>query len=641
MKIPYSHIVKNIKQNVSIDHLSNKLFQLGHEHEIENDIFDMEFTPNRGDCLSLRGLLRDLAAFYDIENDLDLYQDNIEDLEINFKNLSKKACPKISFLMIEIDSKIKEYNDELKEYFKDLSLKRNNFFTDISNYVSYELGQPTHCYDLEKISLDISFELTNEKINFNTLFDKTLTLDGNKNAVFKSNNKIINMAGIMGSKETACSENTKSVLIECAFFDPEIIMGKSVKYDIQSEAAHKFERRVDPLCQEKALRRFIKIVSNHASIKQLKFFSEDNLNFIPNNIDYSHDRINSILGFNLDKDVHNSILKKLGFEFENNIVVVPSFRGDIISLNDLSEEIARVIGYDNINKEKLIIKSNKKIVHNKEKHIKNSLINKGFYEVINSPFVQDGNLQSVKLDNPLDSNKEYLRSNLKDSLLNNLLYNERRQKESIKLFEISKLYKTSKNKNLKNDTIEKKCLGVIASGRIGNNYKDFSKKISVEYLLGELDDLISNNSCKPEIISRSNLDTKIKSDIVYIAIDLDDISIDLNFIEESESKFKPVLYKQISEYPSSYRDLSYSVRDLRDFEKLQQIIFSYTHATLKNVFVFDYYENRNADEIKIGFRFVFQSNEKTLTDIEIEKVLDAIISETLQLKSVEIPGLVR
>ena len=145
MKIAYQHILKFMEDKPDIKDLSMKLFQLGHEHEIENSIFDFEFTPNRGDCLSLHGLVRDLNVFYRTNLDIHTYDENIPPLNLNFINQVEEQCPQISFLNIEIDGKISKYKDYLEDYFNDLKINKNNFFTDISNYIAYELGQPTHC----------------------------------------------------------------------------------------------------------------------------------------------------------------------------------------------------------------------------------------------------------------------------------------------------------------------------------------------------------------------------------------------------------------------------------------------------------------------------------------------------------------
>ena len=183
MKIAYKHLLDHISPQVSTDDLSDKLFQLGHEHEIQDEIFDIEFTPNRGDCLSLKGLLQDLNVFYDIKFNVEKYEKEIPSLNINFVNNAKNDCKCISFLKIEIDGNIKKYNDKLDDYFSLFDVNKKNFFTDISNYLSYEMGQPTHCYDYNKIDDPITLEESSVSCNFNTLLDKEITLT-KKNLVF-------------------------------------------------------------------------------------------------------------------------------------------------------------------------------------------------------------------------------------------------------------------------------------------------------------------------------------------------------------------------------------------------------------------------------------------------------------------------
>ena len=176
MKIAYSHLVQHIEENPSIENLSDNLFQLGHEHTIEDGIFDMEFTPNRGDCLSINGLLRDLAVFYTVNLNQEIYNQKLNELFIDFENLSNDICPKISFLKIDIDKVPAAYKGSLDNYFSDLTLNKNNFFTDISNYLSYETGQPTHCYDAKKINGKLVFHEIERDIEFETLLDKKITL---------------------------------------------------------------------------------------------------------------------------------------------------------------------------------------------------------------------------------------------------------------------------------------------------------------------------------------------------------------------------------------------------------------------------------------------------------------------------------
>ena len=433
-------MVEHIQEKPSIQKLSENLFQLGHEHEIEGDIFDMEFTPNRGDCLSLNGLLRDLAVFYTINSNQKIYTKEIDQLSIDFENLADDICTHITFLKLEISDIPEQYNDSMNKYFKDLDISKNNFFTDVSNYLSYETGQPTHCYDESKIKGKFTFEEINISNEFETLFNKKINLS-KKNAVFLLDGEVINLAGVIGGKNTACSSTTKTVLVECAYFRPEAIIGKSVRYDIKSEAAHKFERGVDPECHDEVLRRFIKIVSDHANIKSMSIVSHKARNRPIYKIPISVNKINQIIGLNLSKKEYLGYLVKLGFIIEGNSIIPPSYRADIQTNNDLAEEVARVVGYNNIERLNINIPKNTEVNRYEiENKIKYFLLDHGFYEVINSPFVGSISKKAIKVDNPLDSNREYLRTNITNSLLDNLLYNEKRQQDSVKLFEISDIY---------------------------------------------------------------------------------------------------------------------------------------------------------------------------------------------------------
>ena len=635
MKIAYKHLVKNIIANPSIDEISDRLFQLGHEHEIENDIFNMEFTPNRGDCLSINGLLRDLSVFYNVNTNQEIYNHKLNKLDIDFENLSQDICPQISFLKLEIESIPNKYKDYLNDYFKDLNLNKNNFFTDISNYVSYENGQPTHCYDANKIDGKIVFKELHSEQEFETLLEKKINLTG-RNNVFLSNDKVINLAGVVGGKETSCSADTKTVLVECAFFKPEAIIGKSVKYDIQSEASYKFERFVDPECQEKTIRRFIKIVEEHTNIKDMSLITYNYKKNKVTKIPLNTNAINQIIGTNISQDEYLTYLSKLGFVVNDENIEVPSYRSDIETQNDLAEEIARVIGYDNIARNEINIPEGKiSNIYDIENKLRFFLLDHGFYEVINSPFVGINTSNSICVDNPLDSNKKFLRSNLTQSLLENLLFNERRQKDSIKLFEISDIYNIKDNKI----NVSRK-LAVIASGRAGHNYRDFSKKISKKYLDSLFRESLPSENFEFKELSRESLNTKVKNEIISCEVDIANFSTDvLSYSEISKPPESFIEYSPISDLPNSIRDLSFSIKDFTELDKFKEYILEFKHDLLKEVYIFDYFNNEKNAEIKIGFRFVFQSSNSTITETQVNDIINVIIEHINKIDGISIPGL--
>ena len=468
---------------------------------------------------------------------------------------------------------------------------------------------------------------------FDSLLDKKIKIQEG-DLVFKDkNNNVINIAGVVGDKSSSCKKDTKSVIVECAHFNPETIIGKSIQYDVNSEAAYKFERNTDPDSHEFVLRRFLGIVSEHCTVIDAKLFSSSIQTTEKKKIPFNIKKINKIIGVNIYENECLGYLDKLGFSFTNKMITVPSHRNDIKTINDIAEEVARAIGYDNIDRLPFKINLEKEInISFEEQKIKNILIKEGFYEVINNPFVAHDANNSVLVDNPIDSNKKYLRADLKDSLINNLIFNERRQKDCIKLFEISDVYS---NKN----RMGKKVLGIIASGRIDKNFLDFSKKIDKKYLQKVLSNLKTDQYNIQEL-SRENLATKSKNQIIYCEVEIDQVfQVDSSFKKFQIKDINDKKYTPISEYPSSFRDLSFSVKDFSKCKILEKLILNYENKLIKDVYVFDYYKNEKISEIKIGFRFIFQSRKSTITDKEVDNVITSIIKDSLSIESVSIPGL--
>jgi phenylalanyl-tRNA synthetase beta chain len=316
-------------------------------------------------------------------------------------------------------------------------------------------------------------------------------------------------------------------------------------------------------------------------------------------------------------------------------VRVPSFRNDILTANDIAEEIARVIGYNNIPSQKINLPKLEKSF-SISNFLRNSLTKSGFTEVINFQFSNKVKNKSISIDNPLDQNKNRIRTSLKDSLLENLLFNERRQKSSIKLFEISDIYTVDSN----GDIHIKKVIGLIASGRVANNYKDFSKKIDMRFIDSIFKDLSIDVSKYLLNIDRQLLNTKRKEEILFLEIPLEKFEgtfddVDIGQEDKNINFFK---YQEISDYPSSMRDFSFMVSDLDTINKISQKIFDFDSKILKDAFLFDFYENAAKHQVKAAYRFIFQDFSKTLTDDEINQELEPLLSDILKLKNVSIPG---
>ena len=272
--------------------------------------------------------------------------------------------------------------------------------------------------------------------------------------------------------------------------------------------------------------------------------------------------------------------------------------------------------------------------HNLEKYVSDFLRKKGFNEVINSQFSGINEKNCIVVDNPLDSNRKYMRTNLKDSLLENLTFNEKRQKDSIKLFEISDIYLSDGSGQIE----KKKMLAIIASGRIGYNRRDFSKKINknfIQNIFCDFDEKLVDEILK---IARHNVDSKSKDEIFYLEIELSRLAPYFKDYELSNETNKFVKYSDISEFPSSTRDLSVLVGRIEDIEKVSKIIDDHNASILVDRFLFDFYENKEKNQIKVAYRLIFQSKENTLGDKDVDKEMNKMVSKIIEIKNASVPG---
>ena len=439
----------------------------------------------------------------------------------------------------------------------------------------------------------------NLKTKFNTLLDTEIELT-DENLVFSLGNEVISLAGTMGGASTACSANTTKVLVECAYFQPEEILGKARKYNLSSEAAYKFERGADYLCQEDVLRRFLQIVSEHTEVKSVAFYSEQKKTTLAE-VPFDADKLNAVIGIKIAEQEQLSYLSALGFTAGRKITV-PAHRSDVDQLNDLAEEVTRMIGYNNIPSQVLALpvtaKQHKRTF---EDLAGRYLINQGFFEVINNPFTDFEGKGAIAVDNPLDKQRAMLRTCLMNSIRTNIAYNQNRQKDSIKFFEFSDIYKTSGTERR---------FALAIAGRVNKNAKEFNAQLDYGYLKGlinsictdilkvqptyELADkrgydfyeaLTLNGSKIGGLgkISKETIDSKVKTPVFACELTID-------ALEVPDNQFVPT-----SDFPASYRDISFSLSDLEKVGTLTELIEHTTknHDLLTESFIFDFFQTKN------------------------------------------------
>lgn len=628
---------------------------------LENDnILEIGLTPNRSDAMSHYGVARDLKAFYDfksIKSKLILPSVNNfesvkldENFKITIEDIDK--CPFYSGLIIK-NIKVGPSSKELQNKLKSIGLKPINNIVDITNFVMHEIGQPLHAFDLDKLE-NINVKSLKSGAKFKTLDENLIELD-KEDLMICSSNKPLCLAGIYGGHESGVSDSTTNLFLESAIFDPVTIRKSSKRHQLFTDASYRYERGVDPEKVIYALKRAAILINEdnpNSSVSDI--LVEDNLKLKTKDIYLRYNKIDSVTGQNIDKDVITQILSSLDFEIKNHNeeglnIVAPYYRNDVYREIDVIEEILRVYGFNNIpvnSKISMIIPEIGKNKINKiESLISNNLIGIGFNEIINNSICSpDTNekfkKQVVRLLNPQGIELSNLRASLIPSALETIKHNYNRQNKNLKLFEIGNTY------SLDNETyIENKRLNVAVTGKIfDENWISKYSKNSFYYLKGVTENLLTQ-------LNISNIRYKISNDELFeYKLDIYSYKKHIGFIGEiisdytqefsleqkihilnldlDQIKLKPlnIKYQELSKFPSSRRDLSMILNDDISFESIKDLAFKLENKILLDVNLFDEYKGKNIEGNKKSFAvsFTFNDSKKTLTDKVIDKIMEKL-----------------
>jgi phenylalanyl-tRNA synthetase beta chain len=424
-----------------------------------NDIsVSLDLTPNRGDCLSIRGLAREVSALTRKEpkspigeQNLPLTSDKVVKVEIS----DGAACPLyMGRVICGIDSNIKTPM-WIKEKLRRCGLRSIDPIVDVTNYVLLELGQPLHAFDLDKLGNSVHVRKAFSDESLVLLDGKNVKLN-EETLVIANDEEALAIAGVMGGLSTAVDDQTSNVFLECAFFSPVAIVGKARAYGLHTDASHRYERGVDYRLQTLALERATDLLQSIVggnigpvtiAQKELPIEREINLSFL---------NVERLLGVKIDHDEIVSILSRLGMPAskltnESITVTSPSYRFDLEIEADLIEEIARVHGYNSLPKTPTF--NTQKFVTNPEAilsdtRIKGHLAARGFHEVINYSFIDPtlsrlfaSEESALRLKNPISEDMSTMRTSLMPGLLMTLKYNMNRQRERVQLFESGVVFK--------------------------------------------------------------------------------------------------------------------------------------------------------------------------------------------------------
>ena len=665
MKISLNWIKDYVEVKIPPGSLADKLTMAG--LEVENvslvggdTIFEVEVTPNRPDCLNMIGIAREISAVLNKELALPRTGklskvDAVCDIKIE----DKKGCLRYIGTVVENIS-IQQAPKELLKRINSLGLRAINNIVDITNFCLLETGQPLHAFDYDKLAggrIIVRRAKDGEKIV--TIDDIERALDPSI-LVIADAEKPVAIAGIMGGKETEVTASTRNILLESAYFDPIIVRKASRKLGLSSDSSYRFERGVDYPTVENCSNRALSLILKEAGGKIVK--SSDikvtGRNKAAKEIVIEKEKIDSFLGTDTSVTQCKNIFDKLGFDVKVDkqkvfTIVPPSFRGDIVQEVDIIEEVARIIGYDNLPLSMPSIKVSN-ISESKEiqlrKKIKQILMAQGCSETVTYTMISQKNLNDSKLSdieklnivNPLSQDQEMMRPSLLPSMLSRVQFNLNRGQKDISLFEAGKIY-TNKG--------EKETLAVIMTGvalrdwrKLKQNNVDFIdikgivgkvfsgtgiQDSAVSYKISELPFFAGENA---QIFLRGKkigavgricqevLDAwDIKgASVVFAEVDLE------SFYSGSFSKKK---YFPVIEYPIVTRDISLAIKKDILFDEIRNIVFNDNNDIMHNFNLIEEYlgENLPGKEYKgLVCSCKYQSKTGTLKEEEVTKVHERI-----------------
>ena len=664
MKLPVEWLKKHNKKVTDVHNLIHKLTLAGIECELidhnKQPVIDFSLTPNRADCFSLKGILQEIAAidnknFKGLRNQTSKIHHN-QSLPIAIE--STQDCP------VFVTRVIKDFDNKvsspmwLKDRLELSGFKSVNLVVDIANYVMLETGQPLHTYDLDSINSKIIVRRAKNKESIKILDGSSKVL--NKNfLVIADKDKTLGIAGIMGSEASGISETTTSILLESAYFNFEIIMGKSRLLNLYSEASLRFERGVDPNIQSHAVERFTELLNqeaggNNGPIKQAlsnKDKPKNKFIFLRKN------HIRKTLGITIPNKSIVNILKRLNMElqekdfgYEGWSVKAPSYRFDLQDECDLIEEIARIYGYEKIpestEKQNINLQLTSLRVE-KKNMISNLLCSFGYSEVVNYSFVSPAmNLLSKKsysdaldIQNPLSIDMSVMRNSLWPGLITNLSHNLKRQQNDIRLFEIGKVF--SSHKKIPDEKLV--ISGLVYGNRHSEQWGEETRSLDFYDVKGHLEDMFNQFQIMGNISFKKVKHSMLcpgKSASIWLKNKTIGFVGELNPEISNELKLdsNPVMFEldydalkmnqQINYYPSKY--FPYSRRDLSilmdidvEVKSIIKMIDALKIKDLSNIIIFDVYmdDKISSDKKSVALGLIFQSKSRTLKDDEIDKYM--------------------
>ena len=625
--------------------------------DLDDQIIELDITPNRGDCFSVLGVAREVCVNYNLSMPSIHYKaDQKGNTPFISKVTNPNECAKYLTRVIEGVDNNAETPKWMAQKLLRASQQLHSPIVDITNYVLLELGQPMHAFDLKTISggIEVRSAKKNEKLEL--LNGQTVSLT-EKTLVIADESSAIAIAGVMGGMKTATLENSSEILLESAFFDPIAIAGIARSYGLHTEASLRFERGVDFHITHQALERATELVLEICGGKASQINECVDSTSLPalEPIDISNDKISKVLGFDLEPSWIESKFKFLEFDFTANTdnswtIKPPSFRFDIRIPADIIEELARLYGYDKIPVQRLSINANISTSSQaaiSANEFSNSLVNRGYKEVITYSFIShemhelvSPNAAKILLKNPISDDMAVMRSSLWPGLIQSAKSNIRRGHHNARFFELGQCFSGTSVE----DQVQK-IAGIICGNRYDSQWSGSEREVDFFDAKSDVQSLLFHSKSEyafeaadhPALqMGQSAKIMKGKELIGWIGALSPKLqktlSMPNSFLFEVNQKSidqgEISCYEPFSSFQASQRDIAVVVSKEITADQLINSIRSLKQDDLIDVNLFDVYEGEHIDEgsKSIALNLTYQSIEITLTDEQLAEKVSKIVA---------------
>jgi phenylalanyl-tRNA synthetase beta chain len=631
----------------------------------QDTVFEIGLTPNRIDAASHFGVARDLAAYLKLEEELSLEKADVSafkaetgQIETAISIQDATLCPRYSGVEVT-GITVGESPDWLQDRLKTIGLKPINNVVDITNYVMHEYGQPLHAFDKDKIAgKQLKVQTVKEDSTFITLDEVERKLSA-EDLMICDAEKPMCIAGVFGGIHSGVSQQTSAVFLESAYFNPVSVRKTAKRHGLNTDASFRFERGADPQQTIFALKRAALLIQELCGGK-LSEVSDFYPEVLPNHlVEVRYDRINKLIGQVIPKPRVKTILENLDIKILNEEqgklrVEVPAYRVDVQREVDIIEEILRIHGYNHV----AIPEQMRSSITPRQEHspnkveniVANFLSSKGYAEIFNNslsnPAYYPGEEEHlVKMLNPLSRETEVLRASMLFGGLETILYNVNRKRKDLRLYEFGKTYRFDREQSFEETSR-------LAIWLTGSKSAESWREEQQAYTFYDLKEIVASclyrlgiNKWGEEAVSSSIFQqgvSFIKGENVLVTLGklvsnqdkVAELKQEVFFAEFNWdlvlelSGSKKIVYTPVSKYPSVRRDLALLLDKTIRFEEIVSIANNKERKLLKSTNLFDVYEGKNlpAGKKSYAVSFVFQDENKTLTDKHIDNIMDRLIS---------------